>query len=237
MRKLTFLLFSTVAFLCSFYTSAQSKGKMSLEDIMNFSKNKVDVSKIPDQYAFSWKYTMQITTDKGKNFETDYFLHPNAGYYGANMKEKKKNQMFMVMDTKRKIMISTFGDGDKKNAMASNLPDYSKLANENSTKFTYKSVPGKEILGYKCKGMQAVNDKMTVTFYYTTSAKVSFAEMFQMGKNNTPDVFKGYFKSGEKPLSLEVIYTDLAKNKTTTMKCIALEKEAYTFKKADYKFM
>lgn len=142
------------------------------------------------------------------------------------------------MDAKRKIMITTFGGEGKKMAMASNMPDFAEVAEVKGGKLTYKSVPGKEILGYLCKGMQATNSEMVVTFYYTTQAKVSFAEMFQSGKSGgMPDVFKGFFKPNEKPLTLEVIYNDLKKNKTTTMKCIALEPNIFTFNKSDYKFM
>lgn len=238
----------SIAFLCkivfvfgvslSFYAQIPvDKKKISLDDIMNFGKNKVDISKIPDQYLFSWKYTMQISTEKGKSFETDYFLEPDAQYYGSSVKDKKQSQMFMVMDAKRKIMISTFGEEGKKMAMANNLPDYSKIASESDAKFNYKSVAGKEILGYSCKGMEASNDRMTITFYYTNDAKISFLGMFQITKNNMPDALKGYFKPNEKPLSLEVIYFDKEKNKTTVMKCIALEKQSMTFNKSDYKFM
>lgn len=230
-----FLIFCSTSTL--FAQTPTERKKISIEDIMNFGKNKADVSSIPEQYSFTWKYTMQITTDKGKNFETDYFLQPGVQYYGSKMKDKGKSQMFMIMDTKRKLMISTFGEENKKMAMANKMPDYPKMTDSKDTKLTYKTIPGKEILGYKCKGMQASNNKMTVTFYYTNEAKVSFAEMFQMGKSNMPDALKGYFKPNEKPLSLEIIYTDLEKNKTTTMKCIALEKQSLTFNKSDYKFM
>lgn len=241
MKNVNFLKVFLILFSMSISAFAQTptKGKISLEDMMNFGKNKVDVSSIPDKYSFSWKYTMQITTDKNKDFETDYFLQPNSGYYGASVNpDKKKSQMFMIMDAKKKIMITTFGDESKKMAMASNMPDYAKIAEAKGGKLTYKAVPGKEILGYQCKGMQASNEEMTVIFYYTTQAKVSFAEMFQSGKSGgMPDVFKGFFKPNEKPLTLEVIYNDLKKDKTTTMKCIALEPNSFTFNKSDYKFM
>lgn len=109
---------------------------------------------------------------------------------------------------------------------------------ETKKKLAYKSVAGKTILGYKCKGMQATNEDMTITFYYTNDAKISFADMFKNQKNNSfPDAFKGFFKPTDKPLVLEVDYKDLKKNKSTQMKCIALEKQSYTFNKSDYKFM
>lgn len=240
MKKISILLLAfCIAFISnSFAQDKEAIKRQVLEQMKNGFKS-VDVSSIPDKYVFSWKYTMQISTEKGKNMQTDYFLQPNVNYYGASMNsDKKKSNMFMIMDSKRKIVISTFGDGDKKNAMASSMPDYSNMNNSQDKKLSYKSIPGKTILGYQCKGMQAANDEMTIVFYYTIQAKVSFAQMFQSGRGaQMPDVFKNYFKPNENPLSLEIIYTDLKKNQTTTMKCIALEPQSFTFNKSDYKFM
>lgn len=231
----------SLSLILSTFTFAQDKEalKRQITEQMKNGFKTVDVSSIPDKYSFSWKYTMQITTEKNKNFQTDYFLQPNATYYGASVNSnKKKSEMFMIMDSKRKIMISTFGDGEKKNAMASSMPDYSNMNNSNTKKLTYKSIPGKSILGYQCKGMQASNEDMTIVFYYTNQAKVSFSQIFQSGRGSQmPDIFKDYFKPNENPLSLEIIYTDLKKNQTTTMKCIALEPNSFSFNKADYKFM
>ena len=53
-----------------------------------------------------------------------------------------------------------------------------------------------------------------------------------------PDAFAGYLKPGEKTLLMDMSMKDLKnKGKVTTMKCISLEKNAYMFNKADYKFM
>lgn len=238
MRTISFLLLTILTTLNSLAQTPSAGKKMSMEDLMSFGKNKVNPSEIPNSYKFSWKYIMQINTDKGKTMDIDYFLEPNASYYGANMSKASGSDMMMIMDSKNKISITTFGKENKKMAMASKMPDYSKIADENTKKLTYKTVAGKEILGYKCKGMQAINEEMIITFYYTNEAKVSFADMFKSQKGNSfPDVFKSFFKPNEKPLMLEVDYKDLKKNKSTIMKCIALEKQALTFNKSDYKFM
>lgn len=213
--------------------------KMDIKDIMNFGKNKVDVTKIPEKYAFSWKYTMQITSDKGKEIIFDYFLEPNVAYYGANMNKAGASPMFMIIDTKNKVNITTFGKEGKKMAMANKIQDYSEIENDKAKKMKYKAVPSKKILGFNCKGMQASNEEMEIIFYYTTEAKVSFATIFKSKQNGgLPDVFKDLLKPNEKPLLMEMNYKDLKnKSKTTTMKCISLNKESYTFNKSDYKFM
>ena len=124
-------------------------------------------------------------------------------------------------------------------AMVSKAPDYSKMTDDKTKKMKYKAIPGKKILGFNCKGMQASNDEMEMIFYYTTEAKVSFTNIFKTNQNGgMPDVFKDLVKANEKPLLMEMNYKDLKnKNKTTTMKCIGLNKEPYTFNKSDYKFM
>lgn len=238
MKNITFLLLAILSTITSFSQTPSTNKKISVEDLMNFGKNRVDIASIPNKYNFNWKYTMQITSEKGKSMNIDYFLEPNANYYGANMNQTKNSDMFMIMDSKNKITITAFGKENKKTAMASKMIDYSKIDNKNQKKLTYKPVTGKTILGYKCKGIQATNDDMIITFYFTNEAKVSFADMFKNQKNNSfPDAFKEFFKPTDRPLVLEVDYKDLKKNKSALMKCVALEKQSYTFNKSDYKFM
>ena len=209
---------------------------------MGFGKNKLDVSQVPDSYDFSWKYTMKVTTDKAKEVVMDYFLQPNAGYVGASTNQSGSD-MFMIMDNENKITVTAFGKGAEKTAMASKMPEYEKSAEEldpKYTKFTYKALPDKVILGYNCKGVEASNASYIMKFYYTTDAKVSFANVFnvQNSKNKLPDFFKNYFKPNEKPLMLQMESKDLENGgKVTVMECIALNKETKSFKKADYKFM
>ncbi|KGO89701.1 DUF4412 domain-containing protein [Flavobacterium suncheonense] len=209
---------------------------------MGFGKNKVDVSQVSDVYDFTWKYAMKVTADKGKDVVVDYFLQPNAEYVGTSANQSGSD-MFMVMDNKNKIMVTAFGSGAEKMALASKMPEYEKSADEldpKYTKFTYKALPNKVILGYNCKGVEASNASYIMKFYYTTDAKVSFANVFnvQHSKSKMPDFFKNYFKPNEKPLLLLMESKDLENGgKTTVMECIALDKETKSFKKAEYKFM
>jgi hypothetical protein len=215
-------------------TAAQKK---AMQGAMNPSKNKVDASTIPAKYPFSWKYSLEMKTSTGKAMVFDYLLEPNANYYGANMKQSGSD-MFMIMDSSKKIMVTTFGKDAKKMAMASKMPDYS-VANSKESKFTYKTLPNKMILGFNCKGVQATNSTTTMLIYYTNDAKVSFSEMFKSQQNSgTPNAFKNFFKPNEKPLMMSMDYKDLKdKTKNMTMKCISLKKEVFTFNKSDYQFM
>ena len=206
-----------------------------------FGKNKLDASAVPNSYNFSWKYVMEIKTDDDKAMKMDYLLETDASYFGFNVGEGKGQNMFMILDTKNRIMVTTFGDGKDKMATASKIPDYSETVTkeEEKEKFVFKTLPNKTVLGYDCKGVQATNNEYDMVFYYTNDAKVSFGEMYKNQKNqNIPDAIANYFKPGEKSLLMEMTMKDLnKKNKITTMKCISLEKNNYTFNKADYKFM
>jgi hypothetical protein len=206
-----------------------------------FGKNKADPSVVPDSYIFSWKYVMEIKSDEGKAMNADYFLEPNASYFGFNVGQGEGQSIFMIMDMGNKITVTGFGSGKEKMASASKIPDYSEMdqkENEKS-KFTYKVLPNKTFLGYNCKGIQATNDEYDIVFYYTNETKVSFSDMFKNQKNSKmPDVLAGYIKPGEKTLMMDMSMKDLKnKGKVTTMKCISLEKKDFVFNKADYQFM
>lgn len=214
-----------------------SSAKAQMPELpFGFGKNGVDASVVPASYEFTWKYTMAIKTD-GREFTADYLLQPNANYFGMNLTQA--NGVFMIMDNTKKITITTFGGSGKKMAKASKTPDYDAAANaKNLSKFIYKALPEKTILGYKCKGVEATNADYVMTFYYTNDAPVNFRDMFQSSQMaKIPDAFSKYFKPGEKPLILSADIKDVKKGKTTTLNCVSLEKSAYTFKKADYSFM
>ena len=212
--------------------------KEAMQRALTSAKNKVDPSAIPDKYAFSWKYSMEVKTEAGKSMTIDYFLEPNAAYYGADM-NKTGAGMFLIMDTKNQLMVTSFEKAGKKTAMASKMQDFSGIADPKNTKYTYKSLPGKVILGFACKGIQATSATSTMVFYYTTEAKVSFSEIFKSQQNGgMTNAFEGFFKPGEKPLMMSMEYKDLKnKARNTTMTCVALEKKAYVFNKSDYQFM
>jgi hypothetical protein len=211
------------------------------ETILGYGKNRIDASAVPNSYAFSWKYNMEIKGDDGKAMNVDYFLEPDASYFGFNIAQDPKQNMFMILDTKNRITVTCFENGNEKMASASKMPDYSEMAKKENekSKFTYKTLPNKTFLGYNCKGIQATSDEYDIVFYYTNEAKVSFGEMYKNQKNwKMPDGLANYFKPDEKTLLMDMSMKDIKnKGKVTTMKCINLEKSSYVFNKGDYKFM
>ncbi|TDE05152.1 hypothetical protein [Flavobacterium sandaracinum] len=206
---------------------------------MAYGKNKVDPSLVPDFYLFSWNYSLEIQSENEKAMIMDYFLEPNAEYFGFKMGES--DEVFMVIDSKYKLMITAFEQGKEKVAMASRMPDYSEItAKENvSDGFSYKPLPNKIIMGYNCKGIEATSADFEMVFYYTNEAKVNFSDVFRsQQKQKTPDVLKRYFKTGDRPLMMTLSMKDLKdKRKITTMKCVVLERKTRKFLKSDYKFM
>lgn len=216
-------------------------GKTSNADAMGMAlgKNRVDPSLVPNSYSFSWKYSLEIQSENEKTMIMDYFLEPNAEYFGFKMGES--GEMFMVIDSRNKLMITAFDQEKEKVAMASKMPDYSEVSPKDieSDGFSYKALPNKIIMGYNCKGIEATSADFVMVFYYTNEAKVSFSDMFRsQQRQETPDVLKRYFKTGDRPLMMTMSMKDLKdKGKITTMKCIVLEKNSREFLKSDYKFM
>ena len=206
---------------------------------MAHGKNKVDPALVPDSYSFSWKYSLEIQSENEKAMIMDYFLEPNAEYFGFKMGES--GEMFMVIDSRNKLMITAFEQEKEKVAMASKMPDYSEMTSKEneSDGFSYRSLPNKIIMGYNCKGIEATSADFVMVFYYTNEAKVSFSDMFRsQQKQKTPNVLKRYFKTGDRPLMMTMSMKDLKdKGKITTMKCVVLEKNSREFLKSDYKFM
>ena len=206
---------------------------------MMHGKNKVDVSLVPDSYPFSWKYAMEVQSDNEKAMVVDYFLEPNAEYFGFKMEES--GDMFMVIDSKNKIMITAFNKEKEKVAMASKMPDYSEMTSkeDKTDGFSYKSLPNKIIMGYNCKGIEATSEDYVMVFYYTNEAKVSFSDMFRsQQKQKRPNALKNYFKPGDRPLMMTMNMKDLKDNgRYTTMRCVSLEKKSLAFVKSDYKFL
>lgn len=208
--------------------------------ILGYGKNKVDPSVVPNSYDFSWKYIMEITANESKPMNAEYYLEPNKLYVAMNISQGKGQNMLMIMDSGNNITVTCFGDGKEKMATASKMPDYKDLAKKESekSKYTIKTLPNKTFLGYNCKGVQMTNDQYDIICYYTSEAKVSFGDMFKNQKNwKVPEELASYFKPDERILLMDMTMKDMKSGKVTTMKCKSLEKSAYTFNKADYKFM
>src|SRR5665647_879612 len=98
---------------------------------------------------------------------------------------RQSDEMFMIMDLKNKLIVTCFKQGQEKVASASKIPDYSGIAEKenNSTKFTYRTLPNKIFMGYNCKGIEATNENYIMVFYYTNDTKVSFADMSKSQQN------------------------------------------------------
>lgn len=227
---------------------AQEETEKSLDTILNadamamaYGKNKVDAALVPNSYAFSWQYSLEIQSGSEKAMIVDYFLEPSAEYFGFKMRDSQ--EMFMLIDNKNKLIITTFKQESKKVAIASKIPDYSdktEKENEKETEaFSYKTLPNKIIRGYNCKGIQATSKDFTMVFYYTNEAEVSLSDLFSaQQKQKNPAVLQSYFKPGDKPLMMTASMKDLKnQGQITTMTCISLDKKASSFVKSDYTFL
>ncbi len=215
-----------------------------MTDDVSGSIKSVDPSEIPDSYEFSWLYAMQLENNEG-NFNIDYFLNPDATYFGSKPKmEKQKNtgDMIIVMDIGRNINTIFMNSEGTKMAMPMSLEVDKDLIENDTTvvkNVVFTEIGKKTILGYSCDGYKIVNEDSEVIIYAYKNAPVSFTSFFRYDKKNAP---KGlnmkWFDELENSLIMEMTYNDKTGNQITTkMTCTALEKKDMTINKEDYQFM
>ena len=198
---------------------------------------KADPSVVADKYDFTWKYSLQMTTESGEMM-FDYFLKPNASYFGFT--SPMMDTMFTVMDNDNNVTAMFMNSGGNNIGMVTKMVtdiDIDAENNENAN-VTFETLPNKTINGYRCKGVKVTSDDYIMEMYYTNETEVSFDDLFKNSKANVPVKFKDYFKPGEKALMITMDAKSL-KNKKQDMKmeCVGLEKVSKTIKKSDYKFM
>lgn len=221
---------------------ASEKTSNSMDKVLNMNfpgmgQKPVDASEIPNSYDFTWKYSLKMTTKEG-DMVLDYFLKPDQPYFGFNTPTME--DMFMVMDSGKEIMVIYMQSEGNSTVMAMAMPSDLNIEEmeDKSGDFTYEILPNKTVMGYNCKGVRAANDQHTMTMYFTNEAPVSFNDIYKSDKAQIPEGMKKYFKEGENTLMLELTMIDKKKSKlNATMECIGLEEVQKMIDKSDYKSM
>ena len=203
----------------------------------------VDPSILPDTYDFDWKYSMQMQTKDG-SFILNYFLKPNAKYFGSKPDMKQSGtmgDMYTVMDMDRNINTVFMDMNGQRIAMASSIPMDMDFESEEDTsdKYNFKEIGTKEILGYKCQGFSMENSETKMIIYAAMEAPVSFSQIFGVKTENAPKGFNPkWLNKMENSLVMEVQYQDKKKKKNSLiMRCISLKEEFFSIDKNDYEFM
>jgi hypothetical protein len=214
-----------------------------LNGLDSISVKSVAPSELPDQYEFEWMYTLQMQTNDGL-MNIDYFLKPEASYFGAKPEldlTQTTEYIFMVVDIQRNINTIFMESNGTKMAMPSSVPldtDFDSNDVDNSDNFTFTEIGTKTILGYNCQGYKMENDDSITKIYVTKDAPVSFTQLFIGNNKNIPQGFDPkWLDKIDDSLIMEMEHTDKNESNTTTMKCILLNKNAFTISKSEYQFI
>lgn len=224
--------------------AAQETSK-KMDKILNgkLKKSKVDPATLPKSYDFEWRYAMEMTT-KDHTFLMNYYLKPDAKYYGALPDAKQGSpggHMFMVMDIERSIntiFMDTEG-GKMAQIMDVNFDDYDDESQNDTSEYTIEEIDSKVILGYQCQGFKMTNDEVEMLMYITNEAPVSFTQIYGMDESNLPKGFDSkWLKYGKNGCVMEVDFRNKRKKKhSMKMVCVAMEKEERSIQLSDYTFM
>ncbi|MFV0593271.1 MAG: DUF4412 domain-containing protein [Draconibacterium sp.] len=200
-------------------------------------KGKASPDLIADTYAFSWKYSLKMTTKQGA-MTINYYLHPDAEYFGFTT--ETMGDLFTVMDNGRDLIVMFMQSQGNNMVMASQMPDEMPGDNKNNDaeSFNFEKLPAKTINGYNCKGVKATNAEYEMLMYFTDEAEVSFDDLYRNQQTKIPPQLKDYFNEDDKVL---MIYMDMnnLKNKkqSAQMECIGLDRVSKTIAKSDYNTM
>lgn len=212
---------------------------------LSASAEPVDLETLPASYHFDWRYTLQMTTEKG-NMNLHYFLNKDKNMPFGSRPEmeqgKAAGDMFMVMDPNLATTTILMENNGTKTGMVMSTPDFASAVDQENgmADFEFKKIGTKKILGYTCQGFEMENDESKITMYMAPDAPVSFSNLYS--GNASKQLPKGFDPKwldqiGENSLMMEMDY--VSKNKkgqSAKMTCIALEKQPIDIKLADYKF-
>jgi len=199
-----------------------------------------DLSEVPETYEFEWQYVMKMENEDGE-MHLNYFLKKDAPYFG--FKFPNSEEMFMVMDESRNLIVNYMSSNGTKMIIASRISKSALNETKDETKdenerdeYTFKKIDSKTIMGYKCRGFQAENKDGVYTFYITSEPDISFMDIYKSDKTKLPANFDSKWIEDGKGLMMQMILED-KKNakKNLIMTCVALEKQSVILHKSDYK--
>ncbi len=213
-------------------------------NLSNAQFGKADKVKLPETYDFDYEYKLKMTHKKDA-ITLDYYLKEGAEYFGFNSDEISKSNpeanMFMVMDTKLKVMAMFMEMMGKKIVQKSKMKASDFDSNdEDLFGYDFKQIDSKTINGYECEGYVSENDKHKITFYITDDVPVSFNQIFGSNVKNLPKGFNPEWmkKYAENGLMMEMIFEDKKKSKNSmTMQCMSFKETDLSIDTTKYSSM
>lgn len=187
-------------------------------------------SKLNSSYAFSYQYQLTMKTKEG-NMIMDYFVEPKKEYLGARMSMSGMEQ-FMIFENDN---IHTFIEmNGMKISQTINPNQFMGNVGEDIDQNDYRvsEIPGKTILGYKCKGMKMENNEYEFKIYYTNDAPFSLNNTLNSNQM-VPEKFKNMMN--DKTLMMEMQMVDKKNSKNNaTMECTAVKENKFNFSTQGY---
>ena len=219
-------------------SAAVSKGQAALAAMLGGGS----MEDVPDTYTFSYRATMKIINEDTKE-ETamQYWLEPEATYFGTKALLEGAGNNLAVMDMEEQAMVMFMDDGERKTAMRLSgsrdmMDKYLKMAVEDEEGEDVKvtSIAGKTILGYHCQGFQMETSDGVSKVWVTDEAPVGlFSGMFQ-----TENIPEGMPDFGPKALFMEMEYLPKdGQDDPFRMVCTELKPASLTIHKKDYQSM
>lgn len=198
----------------------------------------VDPSDIADTYDFEWVYELTITTDKMEEpIPMQYLLKEGSSYWGMNI-EQQEAKVLMIFDAEKMMTLMFMDANDSRFMTASKIPAESLEGEEFSPEDGYeiKEIPGKEILGYNCKGFQMEDAQYKTTVYTTFEAEVGFGDMYKKNEHFPDNFDMEWIRDGDKSaMIMEMVIEDKTENEMDAkMVCTRLERSPRTISKGDY---
>lgn len=198
--------------------------------------SQADLSEVPEKYEFEWIYGLQMKNEKGET-TINYFLKKDASYFGFKLPNSE--EMFMVMDVSRDLMMMYMNSKGTKMITATKIPpsSFDEMETENERdKYSFKKVGSKTIMGYDCNGFQAENEDGVYTFYITIEPDITFMDIYKSDKTRLPANFDPNWIEEGKGLMMQMILEDKKNAKNNLdMTCVTLEKQSVILQKSNYK--
>ncbi|RKE95038.1 DUF4412 domain-containing protein [Ichthyenterobacterium magnum] len=236
--KTKVILLITLCLFISISVKSQNPTKKIMEAMMG--SKKLDASKLPNTYEFSWEFKTEIKSAKNETMEMNYLIGEDKDYIGMEMSGKdfkQMGEMRIVMDLKSKIMIMFMNAQDQNMAQITKLPKEKHNMAEDYG-YGYKEIGTKDILGFECYGIELENANYIGTMYFTLDAPVNFSAFMAFANNkNGP---KGFDPALLKVLKEEALLMEMnfkhkkKKKQSFTMHAISLNKKKTTINTKEY---
>lgn len=191
--------------------------------LSNPAGKKVDTSRLPDAYQFSYLYRLKMNTSEG-DVLFDYYLNPDQPYMGAKL--NMGMEMTMVFDEGNQVIIT----------MLNGMPIATEMEMDETLDddelnylkdYTITKLPNREFLGYDCIGRQMENDDHKFIVYIAPDVEAGFGKVFKSERANMPPAMQAAIMEYENGLMMFMEMEDKKnkkkKNASATMECVAFE--------------